>query len=68
MKFAWIIEECGCDASRPTYFTGNLAQGLSWSKPGEHSAACRFFGKDDADKIAASIDGRNHRVAEHGWE
>ncbi len=69
MSLAWVIEHEDSEPSLPRYFTGMLALGLRWSKPGDHKAAVRYARKEDAEKTAISVDGAGkHRVCEHGWD
>jgi hypothetical protein len=69
MTFAWVIENEESEGSRPEYFTGRLARALWWSNPGDHQEALRFARKQDAERLAKSLDGaRNHRICEHGWD
>lgn len=68
MTFAWVIERDDSPSYEPEYFTGRLTPALRWSNPGDHINACRFARKQDAERMAVSVDGaRPHRVTEHGF-
>jgi hypothetical protein len=69
--FAWVIERIDSPPGAPIYFTGRRHAALQWSDPGDHSQACRFARKEDAERIMgfAGFYPPNpvHRVCEHGW-
>lgn len=66
MTYAWVIEHVESQPSAPMYFTGLSAKGHMWSA--EHSMACRFARRQDAERVRGYIGTQLHRVAEHGWE
>lgn len=72
MNFAWVIEHRDSEPSRPRYFTGRRHSAAMWSDPGDHSAACRFSRKQDAENIAGFAGfyepNVTHRICEHGWD
>lgn len=75
MNFAWLIEHCDSESSRPRYFTGRVHpeffwqdDPLMWSLPGDHADALRFARREDAERLAQWLDPvLKHRVVEHGW-
>lgn len=69
MKFGWVIERDESMGYAPEYFTGNNHPAMRWSDTGDHANAIRFARREDAERMAISLDGaRKHRIAEHGWD